>query len=254
MRREHREHGRVTRPLISKIAATAAATTAVALLPLGSAATAATAASAASAATAATSHEPASQLLHASCAATLAASAFHARGHVTNGGSTEQLDVYFGANGELLTFTQHGNQTFHSIQSGPSTYIKANAAFWRASGGSAAAGILANRWIDMTSDKKATAGFTKDVSKQSILQQCGGGGTATYAGSGTVDGVKVTKIHQNSNHESNTYYVEAGSTPYLLRIAGNPSAKQTGDLVFSDFGVQPNTAAPAGATPISQFE
>jgi hypothetical protein len=220
----------------------AAATAAV--LPLGSS----------GAAAAAASHESAPQLLHAACSATLAASAFRAQGHVTTGGSTVEVDVYFGSGGELLTLTQHGNETFHAIQNGPSTYIKGNGPFWRSSGGSGAVSVLANRWIDMTSDKKAAASFTQEVSKGSILSQCGGGSSATYAGKATVNGTKVTKIHQDSSNESNTYYVETGATPYILRIAGDPSEKQTGSLVFSNYGVQPDTAAPAGATPISQFE
>lgn len=206
------------------------------------------------AAAAATSRESAPQLLRAACSATLAASAFRAQGDVATGGSSVKVDVYFGSGGELLTLTQHGNQTFSAIQNGPATYIKGNGPFWRASGGSGAASLLANRWIDMTSDKKTSASFTKEVSKTSILSQCGGGGSATYAGKGTVNGTKVTKLHQNSRNESNTYYVEGGPNPYILRIAGNPSEKQTGDLVFSDYGVQPDTAAPAGAIPISQFE
>jgi hypothetical protein len=106
----------------------------------------------------------------------------------------------------------------------------------------------------MTSDKKAAASFTQDVNKDSILSQCGSGSSATYTGRATVNGTAVTKIHQDSSHESNTYYVERGTTPYILKVAGSPTAKQTGDLVFGDYGVQPDTAAPAGATPISQFE
>ncbi len=240
MRREDRKHRWTSVPLT----ATAAAAVVAALLPLGSS----------GAAAAATSRESAPQLLHAACSDTLTAAAFRAKGHVTTGGATVVVDVYFGSGGTLLTLTQHGNETFNSIQNGPATYIKGNGPFWRASGGAGDASLLANRWIDMTSDKKAAASFTQDVSKGSILSQCGGGGSATYAGKGTVNGTKVTKIHQNSHNESNTYYVEGGSTPYVLRIAGDPSEKQTGDLAFSNYGVQPDTAAPAGAIPISQFE
>jgi hypothetical protein len=238
MRRRNRGHRWIGGGLI----ATAAALPAV--LPLGSSGVAA----------AATSRESAPQLLRAACSATLAAPAFRAQGHVTTGGSSVKVDVYFGSGGELLTLTQHGNQTFEAIQNGPATYIKGNGPFWRSTGGGGAASLLANHWIDMTSDKKDAASFTKEVSKGSILSQCGGGGSATYAGKATVNGTKVTKIHQDSSNESNTYYVEGGATPYVLRIAGDPSEKQTGDLAFSDYGVQPDTAAPAGAIPISQFE
>jgi hypothetical protein len=239
MHRGNRRNARIASPLVA-----AAAAAGVGLLTLGSSGVAA----------AATSHESARQLLHAACSATLAASAFRAQGHVTTGGSTVELDVYFGSGGELLTLTQHGNQTFHAIQNGPATYIKGNGPFWRSTGGGGAASLLANRWIDMTSDKKDAASFTQEVSKSSVLSQCGGGSAATYAGTATLNGTKVTKIHQDSNHESNTYYVEAGPTHYIVKIAGDPSEKETGDLVFGSYGVQPDTTAPAGAIPISQFQ
>ncbi len=118
MRRRNRGHRWIGGGLI----ATAAALPAV--LPLGSSGVAA----------AATSHESAPQLLRAACSATLAAPAFRAQGHVTTGGSSVKVDVYFGSGGELLTLTQHGNQTFEAIQNGPSTYIKGNGPFWRSTG------------------------------------------------------------------------------------------------------------------------
>jgi hypothetical protein len=68
--------------------------------------------------------------------------------------------------------------------------------------------------------------------------------------SATVDGVKV---HQDSRDFSNTVYIKDGSTPYVLRITARASKTESGDIVFSDFGVQPEIAAPLGAIPISQF-
>jgi hypothetical protein len=220
------------------------------------AALAATLLSSASVATAATSHhESPSNLLNDACGATLAASAFRAHGHAHTGGTSISVDVYFGSAGELLTLTQHGNQTVHAIINGPSTYIKGNGPFWRsATNNAGVASLLAGRWIDMTSDKKDMASLTKDINKRAILSQCGEGGSATYAGKGVVNGVKVTKVHQNANNESNTYYIEVPPTPRILRVTGNPDEKNSGDLVFSNYGVQPDTTAPAGATPISQFQ
>lgn len=231
--------GRITVPLMATSAATIAA-----LLPL---------ASSGGNAGAAATREPASQLLKAACSATLAAPAFRAQGHIVTNKNLTSVDVYFGSAGELVTLTQHGNQNFRAIVNGPSTYIKGNGPFWRAAGSAKTATVLANHWINMTSDKQASQSFTKDESKTSILQDCGSGGSSTYKGTATVNGTPTTKIHQNSPNESNIYYVEDGPTPYILRIAGNATAKETGNLVFSDYGVQPNTTAPAGAIPISQF-
>ncbi|HSZ37616.1 MAG TPA: hypothetical protein VK773_11040 [Acidimicrobiales bacterium] len=226
--------------LVATIAATAAA-----LLPLG----------APDALAAGASHVPATTLLHNACTATLGASAVHAHGQVSTGGKSMTLDVYWGSGGDLITLTQGADQTVHAIVDGPSTYFEGNHAFWQSvTNSSGTASLLSDRWIDMTSDTKDAASLTQSVNKTSILKQCGQGWSTSYVGSGTVNGVKAKKVHQDSNKESNTYYIENGSTPYILRVTGSPSQKDSGNLLFSGFGVQPNIAAPPNAIPISQFE
>lgn len=110
----------------------------------------------------------------------------------------------------------------------------------------------------MTADKKDAASLTSNLNKGAILSECGRGSPATYAGGTTIDGSKVTKVHQDardgSNPESNTYFIKNGPTPYLLRIEGSEGQKDSGNLIFTNFGVQPDTTAPPGAIPISQFQ
>lgn len=217
----------------------------LALLPIGSSRVLA----------AGSNHGSASTLLGDACGDTLAASAFRAHGHVTSGGTSMTIDVYFGSAGGLLTITQHGDQTARAILNGRSTYFEGNRPFWQSITNSRrAASFLTSRWIDMTSDTKDTAGITKNFNKTQLLSQCGQGRTATYAGSATVNGVKTVKVHQVSGRESDTYYIEKSQTPYVVRVSGSTHQKDTGDFVFSDYGVQPNTAAPPGAVPISQFQ
>jgi hypothetical protein len=87
-----------------------------------------------------------------------------------------------------------------AIKDGPSTYIKANRSFWQSSTKNRAeSSLLADHWIDMTSDKKDSAAFTKDLSKGNILSSCGEGRSTTYAGNAVLNGVKVNKVHQNSS-------------------------------------------------------
>lgn len=240
------------RPVRGWIGLSAAATigaTAVALLPVASP----------SAAAAHASRESAARLLSDACRATEASPAFRVRGEVDSGGSEIHVDLYFGSAGELLTMTEHGNQTLNAVVSGPSTYVKANRAFWQsATKSSGAASLLEGKWIDMTADKKDAAGVTKGLDKGAIMSQCGQGWSTAYAGETEVNGTEVTEVHQDSRDgsdtESNTYSIEKGATPYLLRIAGSETQKDSGSLVLTDFGVQPNTTAPPGAIPISQFQ
>jgi hypothetical protein len=204
-------------------------------------------------------HESAPQLLSSACSATVAASAFRAQGHVNTGGTEISVDLYFGSAGELMTITQHGDQTLNAIVSGSSTYFKANRSFWQsATKSSGAASLLEGRWIDMTADQKDASSLTNSLTKGGVLSQCGHGSSATYSGGATVAGTKVIKVHQNardgSKPESNTYFIKNGSTPYILRVTGSEAQKDSGNLVFTSFGVQPNTSAPPGAIPISQFK
>jgi hypothetical protein len=225
----------------------------VAVAGLGASAAAAWPLGSSSALTASSTHVSASTLLRKACAAVLDSSAFRAQGRLAEGKTKMSISVYFGSAGELINFTEHGDQTVRAVIDGPSTYIEGNGPFWQSVTKSrGAASLFAGRWINMTSDKKDAAGFTKNVNKRAILSNCGGG-SPTYVGSATIDGVRVEKVHDASNDESDTYYVESGPTPYILRVSGSPSQKDSGNLFFSHYGVQPDTAAPAGAIPISQL-
>jgi hypothetical protein len=226
--------------VLAAIGATVAAT-----LPLGS-----------SIALAASSKSvSASTLLDQACTATLAAPAFRGQGQINLEGKPIKIDFYFGSAGDLMTLTQHGDQTINLIINGPSTYVKGNEPFWQsATKDSGATSLLANRWIDMTSDRKDVASVTKDLNKKTVLSQCGRGASATYVGYATVNGIKVRKVHQASGQESDTYYIENGSTPYILKVAGSSSQRNSGGLVFGDYGVQPETSEPPDAIPISKFE
>src|SRR6516165_8060956 len=242
MRRQSRVPGWFARSLLAAIGATVAA-----VLPLGS-----------SSVLAAGSHAvSASTLLRNACKASFAAPAFRVHGHLTSGGTVMSLDVYFGSSGDLMTATQKGDQTFHVIENGSSVYMKANRAFWLANSNNdrALASLFSDRWIDVTSDKQDTAGITKGLTKKTFF---GGAcstndfGSASYAGNSVFNGVKVFIVHQSHVRSPGSFYIENGPTPYLLRATGT-SPKDGGVLTFSNYGVQPDTAAPPGAVPISQL-
>lgn len=242
VRRQRRVPGWFARSLLAAIGATVAAT-----LPLGS-----------SSVLAAGSHRvSASTLLRNACKASFAAAAFRVQGHLTSGGTAMSLDVYFGFAGDLMTATQKGDQTFHVIKNGPSVYMEANRPFWLANSNNngALASLFADRWIDMTSDKKDTAGITKSFTKETFFgSACSANdfGSASYAGNAIFNGVKVFIVHQSHVKSPGTFYIENGPTPYLLRATGT-SQKDGGVLAFSSYGVQPDTAAPPGVIPISQL-
>jgi hypothetical protein len=199
----------------------------------------------------------ASTLLHDACSDTLAANAFDMQGQVKVSGSGPlSLNLHVGSAGNVMTVTMNQDQTFNIITNGTSSYMKANQAFWQATVGakdSGVASLLADRWLDMTSDKKDFSSLSKELNKKKLLSQCGEGRPASYVGHATINGLKVTKVHQLGNQESDTYYVEGGSTPYILRITGSASQKNSGDLTFSDYGLQPDTSEPPGTVPISSL-
>lgn len=234
VRREARVLGWVTRSLLAAIGATVVAT-----LPLGS-----------SSAVAAGSHQvSASTLLSRACTVTAASWVFRMKVHTTSGGAQVSEDIYFDPWGGLITITEKGDQTFHLIQNFTSTYIEGNRAYWDARRPEIAS-IAANRWIDVTSNKKFAASVTNLFQKKGDIP-CGSTGQAWYVGKGVFNGVKVIKVLDDN---LDTIYIERGTTPYILRvsgsgIAGGPSSV----LVFSDYGVLPDDAAPPGAIPISEL-
>jgi hypothetical protein len=135
-------------------------------------------------------------LLNHACSTTLAAPAFRGQGRITTGGKAINLDTYFASAGDLMTVTQNEDQTIDLIINGPSTYMKDNKPFWLSvTKDSGATSLLADRWIDMTSDHKDVASMTKDLTKKALLSQCGRGSSATYVGHATVNGIKVSKVH-----------------------------------------------------------
>ena len=196
-------------------------------------------------------------LLHHACSDTLAATAFDVQGQVKDGGSGPlSINFHVGSTGNVITVTENGDQTFTVITNGTSSYMKANQAFLQAELGakdSSAASLLAGHWLDVTSDKKDFSSLSKQFNKKSLLAQCGEGGSASYVGHSTINGIKVTKVHQRANEESDTYYVGGGSTSYIVRVTGSASQKNSGDLIFSDYGVQPDTSEPPGTIPISSL-
>jgi hypothetical protein len=133
--------------------------------------------------------------------------------------------------------------------------VEGNRSFWLSeTKNPGAASFAAGRWIDMTSDQKDTAVIIKNFSKRAILPPCGGVGPTTYAGKAVVNGVKTYKLQQEgAGNEPDSAYVASGPIPYLLKVSLSPGQSDSGDLVFSDYGVQPDTAAPPGALPISQL-
>jgi hypothetical protein len=200
-------------------------------------------------------HVSASTLVNRACHALLTAPAFRAQGTIKTGGQAMSVIFYVGSSGNLFTITQHSDQTVSIITNGPSVYIKGNQPFWeQATKNYNTASQLAGNWLDVSSDKKDFADLTGSLSKKQLISQCSGNRSTRYEGQTTFNGVKVTKVHQNLSGESDTYYIEKGPNPYILKIMGSPSEKNSGNLVFSDFGVQPNTAEPAGTLPISQFQ
>jgi hypothetical protein len=232
--------GWIARSLLAAIGATVAAT-----LPLGSS----------SALAASSNRVSASTLLSNACKATFSASAFRFQGHVTSAGTAMSVDIYLGSAGDLATVTEHGDNTVRLIKNGPSFYMEGNRAFWlsNTNNNRAAASLFAGRWIDVTADRKDLRDFLKSLNKGTVLSQCQSLGSASYAGNAVVNGTKVIKIHSYTSSESDTFYIEKGPIPYLLRVTTSQSQNDSADVVFSHYGVQPQTAAPAGAVPFSQL-
>jgi hypothetical protein len=203
---------------------------------------------------AASNHISAPSLLSDACRAISATPAFRVQGHVSSGRSSISIDVYFGSAGDVATMTVDGNQTLGTIVDGHSLYLKGNKTLWLSATKNAnIASLVAGRWLNMTSDKKEFDGLTKALDRKALLSGCGTGSSPAYVGQATVNGIKVSEVRQISGRELDTIDIQNGPHPRIVRLTGGPS-QTSGDLLFSDYGLQPHIAAPPGAVPISQLQ
>jgi hypothetical protein len=172
------------------------------------------------------------------------------KGSLSQGRDHVALDIVAGQDSGGGSITSEG-ATFEAILRPPKLYLRASAASWTKSSGSAAAGkLLAGKWISAT---KSTSGFQsfvgllrigKFISKLSSPRSLAKGAVTTF------DGVRAIPI--TATKKDSTWYVAATGKPYILAIIGRGS--KYGTLTFTDYNSATIPAAPATSVSFKQLE
>jgi hypothetical protein len=138
------------------------------------------------------------------------------------------------------------------VRVGQDVYLKANAPFWLAISGDAAAKALKDRWIRVPPGQKGLQpiiGFT-DLD-QLIAGTIGARGEVSEKGTKDYKSREVIVI-DDSGGSGGTFYIAASGKPYPVAIL-SPNNGEKGTLDFGDWNKTVAIAAPKGAVDLSKL-
>lgn len=132
------------------------------------------------------------------------------------------------------------------IRTGATTYLKADAAFWKAKGGthgSEMATVLAGKWLVMPKTKAGSAGRLCDLHGiMGMLSDNIGDSTLKKRGTVTVAGQQAVTLEMTDSDGVTDILVAAHGTPNLLR-AFTPD-DSSNDMTFTGYGETPHISPP----------
>jgi hypothetical protein len=182
----------------------------------------------------------ANQIVAAAQSAMVHVKSFHIQGTI----SPLTLNLSLSPKGGGGSISESG-ATLEIVVANKTIYIKANEKSWlKLTHEADVAKAVANKWIKAAASNSDFADFadltiSKDFASQ-VFQ--GDTGLTVVPGTKQVNGTAAVEL---TDSQGDALYVDAGSTPYLLRITGAGSS--AGALNFSDFGDAHIPAAPTNA-------
>lgn len=185
------------------------------------------------------------QLVTAAIQASKSSSSFTVVGSVGEGSQTVGIHVT-ASNSEAGTGTLTINGgTIQLVRSGSEVYFRANTAFWMKNGGSSAASLFANKWVETAATTSDGTSFGRWLSASALFNHVFGqnppvGSTLKTVGSTTIAGKPVTVITSKNSR----IYVARNGTPYLVRVTAKNG---TGSLTFTGYNAVVPVTVPSGA-------
>ncbi len=179
------------------------------------------------------------------------ASSVHVSGSVTSGGSPVTLDLKLAAEkGATGQIAQNGS-TFKIVIAGGIAYISGSDAFYRKLGGSAAAQLLAGKWLKVPTNTPEFSSFASLTNMRKLLD-------TVLVGHGTLEKGSTTRIAGEpaiavkDTTRGGTLYVATSGKPYPLQIV--KSGSEAGTIVFGGWDQPVEISAPANAVDISELK
>lgn len=178
------------------------------------------------------------------------ATSVHVSGSVDSSGSPVTLDLNLAAGkGATGQISQNGS-TFKIIIDGNTAYISGSSAFYRRLGGSAAAQLLAGKWLKITTSTPEFASFESLTNMRKLLDTVlVGHGTLAKGSTTSVRGQQAIAVKDTTR--GGTLYVATNGKPYPLRISKTGS--ETGAIYFDKWNEPVVITAPASSVNLSEL-
>jgi hypothetical protein len=191
------------------------------------------------------------EIVAASKVAADAATSVHVSGSIVSSGAPVTLDLDLlagkGGRGRL----SESGLSFELIQTGGTVYIKGSPAFYRRSGGPAAAQLLRGRWLKApaTSGNFVSLASLTDL-RQLVDSTLAGHGALAKGGTTRVDGQQVVAVTDTS--KGGTLYIAATGRPYPIEVA--KAGASGGKVTFDRWNQSVTLAAPSNAIDLAQLQ
>ena len=186
---------------------------------------------------------PATEIMSRTQAALKKVPSVRLKGNGVGEGARFAIDLHVSDTGGRGTITQN-SQTLEILRIGTTVYIKADADFWRAqTGNAAAAELLKGKYLKgSTSDPKVAGLAALTELDKFVAELFSTKKTVTKGEKKTIRGVDAIGIVQ-AGKDGGTLYVATRGEPYPLQITSNtPSEPATID--FLDYGKPVKLTAP----------
>jgi hypothetical protein len=177
------------------------------------------------------------------------ASSVRVVGDTDSGGRSEDTRYNLVLTGTSAKGTIDRNGIDHEIiKVGADTYVRAGREYYEALGEADAAGLLAGRWVRLSSEAaEQYKFFTRDGLALSVTQY-----TKSLAGPVTTTKVGDAAAVSAASPNGSTLWAANTGNPYPLRL--KMSGADTGTLEFSDYDHETKIAPPADALDFSLIE
>jgi hypothetical protein len=192
----------------------------------------------------------AEEILKESKAAAASASTVHVSGSVNSAGSPVTLDLKLaagkGGTGEISL----NGLSFKLILVGQTAYMSGSSAFYNHIGGSAAAQLLAGKWLKVSAASGEFAAFGQLADMTKLLDSTlTSQGTLTKGATRTVNGQQAIAI---TDAKGGILYVATTGKPYPVEITKTGS--ESGKITFEDWNQPVDVAAPANSIDLAELK
>ena len=193
----------------------------------------------------------AEEIVSASKTAADSASSVHVSGSIVTGGTPVTLDLTLaagkGATGEL----SESGLSFKLIMMGNTVYISGSPAFYRHLGGTAAAQLLAGKWLKASATSGEFASFGSLANMRNLIDSTlASHGTLSKGSTTTVGGQSAIAVTDST--KGGTLYVATNGQPYPLEI--RKTGSESGKITFDRWNQPVTITPPANSVDLSELK